>query len=92
VENAIAEFPRDDGWLTARLGGRFIAIPTVIMLDLWLLWIPGHIYLTSKRATGPKMDRSTVILVRSLNFALGLHFFTPKSPVLMFLKWLFSGW
>ena len=49
----------------------------VLVVDLWVLWIPAHSYVTNS----PGLDRGTALLARLLNLAVGLLLMTPDNPI-----------
>lgn len=49
----------------------------VLIVELWLLWIPAHSYIRNR----PGIDRRTVYLARCLNLAVGLLLLTPQNPI-----------
>lgn len=48
-----------------------------ITVDLWMLWLPGALYLESHR----DVDKRTRILVRTVNLSIGLLLMTPHNPI-----------
>jgi hypothetical protein len=53
----------------------------VIIIELWMLWIPGRLYLQNC----DNLDKRTKILVRCLNLAVGLLLLTPHNPIYNFI-------
>lgn len=49
----------------------------VLVAELWLLWIPAHLYVTNR----PSLERRTVVFARCLNLAVGLLLLTPHNPI-----------
>lgn len=56
----------------------------ILLVDLWLVWIPGHVYVTRRT----DLDRRTVVLVRSLNAAVGFMLMSPHNPFYRLIEWL----
>jgi hypothetical protein len=56
--------------------GLFAAV-TVLIVEMWLLWIPAHSYIRNR----PGLDQRTIILVRCLNLAIGLLLLTPQTSM-----------
>jgi hypothetical protein len=54
-----------------------LELAIVLIVDLWLLWIPAHSYVRNH----PDLDRRVVIMARVLNLAIGLLLITPDNPV-----------
>lgn len=59
------------------LGDALFQLMSVLLFELWALWIPGHLYVRSR----PTLDKRTVLLARSLNLAVGLLLLTPGNPI-----------
>jgi hypothetical protein len=49
----------------------------VVVVDLWLLWIPAHCYAIDR----PEVDKRIVVMARLLNLAIGLLIVTPDNPI-----------
>lgn len=60
------------------------ALLLVLIVDLWLLWIPAHSYIRNR----PELDRRTIYLARCLNLAVGLLLLTPQNPIYKLLELL----
>lgn len=60
-----------------------LAATAVIIADLWLLWIPAHLYLDKH----PDADKRTQWLVRALNATLGMLLLTPYNPIHNLIIW-----
>jgi hypothetical protein len=60
-----------------------LSVAMVLVVDLWLLWVPAHSYVTNR----PDLDKRTATMARGLNLAVGLLLLTPHNP----LYWLLGG-
>jgi low temperature requirement protein LtrA len=49
----------------------------VIFVDLWLFWIPAHLWITNRKEN----DRTKRIMARLLNFFAGLLLSTAWNPI-----------
>ena len=49
----------------------------VLVVDLWLLWIPAHLYATKE----PTPDRVAARMARVINLLAGLLLMTPDNPI-----------
>ena len=68
------------------LMGAFIGAELVLITDLWLLWIPGHLWATSH----PGADRRMRIMARIINLLAGLLLATAANPIYRLIKMFYS--
>jgi hypothetical protein len=59
-----------------------LAIILVTAVDLWLFWIPGHLYIKSN----PEIDKRFKYAIRFLNIATGLLLVTENNPIYRILE------
>ena len=59
------------------VGDGIFELAIVVLVDLWLLWIPAHSYSTNR----PGIDKRIVVMARLLNVAIGLLLVTPDNPI-----------
>jgi hypothetical protein len=69
---AYSEAAARHGWTDG-----LFSLSLVLMIDLWLLWIPADLYVRKR----PTIDRRIKILARSLNLAIGLLLMSPRNPL-----------
>ena len=64
----------------------FLRLATVLTADLWLLWIPGKIWISAHSDA----DKRTRLLVRIVNLLGGVVLVTRDNPVYSIMGWVFD--
>jgi hypothetical protein len=64
----------------------FISTELVLITDLWLLWIPGHLWIQSH----PGADRRMRNMARTINLLAGLLLATAANPFYQLIKMVYK--